>query len=443
MSDDTLDLERSILADHLSTTHTSPEEHRRLIDRLKLNAGSKLAAELVGRALQFLLAYQAQIALGPATYGQYTYAIAAGFVLAQLGDLGLQLIVTREVARDARRAASIVGTGLALKLILATGVSALLAMISLARPATFQTPVFALGLAMVANSFVEFIGYAFRGLQRVEHEAAILLLARVFVALPGIWAVRMGFGLTGLAVAYVIGAGLAAALGYLWLRGFFLKPILVFDGARGWSLLREALPLGGAILISIAYTRTAVFLLDLLRGPEATGLFGVAQKLAEPMSVIPAALMAAIFPAYIQASAREKENRPRGIRIEQAAWLRARSLRLTSILGAALASAGVLGSPWLIEQLYAGQYAGSAAILQILAIALLPTFVNYALTHFLIALGQQRLNLLFNAMIFVLNFALCLALIPRAGAIGAAAAVLISECVLFVLCGYALSRSTR
>jgi O-antigen/teichoic acid export membrane protein len=312
-------------------------------------------------------------------------------------------------------------------------VSGLLAVISLTRPPEIQPAVFVLGLAVIANSFIEFIGYAFRGLQRVDHEAALVFLARGLVVAIGIWAIQNGLGLAGLAAAHLLGSGVAGMLGYAWLSRRFFKPILRFDRPYAWALLREALPLGGAILISIAYTRTAVFLLDVLRGPEATGLYGVAQKLIEPMAVIPAALMAAIFPAFIEASAHKTDA-------ERADWLRARAIRLAGIFGAALAAAGALGGPGLIQLLYRGNYTGSAAILQILALALPPAFINYALTHFLVALGKQKLNLLFSLITFALNLALCLALIPGLGPLGAAIAILVSECALFGLCRYALSR---
>jgi O-antigen/teichoic acid export membrane protein len=68
--------------------------------------------------------------------------------------------------------------------------------------------------------------------------------------------------------------------------------------------------------------------------------------------------------------------------------------------------------------------------------------INYALTHFLVALRQQRLNLIFNVVIFVLNLALCLWLIPQFGPVGAALAVILSEGLLLLLCALALSRSS-
>ncbi len=60
-------------------------------------------------------------------------------------------------------------------------------------------------------------------------------------------------------------------------------------------------------------------------------------------------------------------------------------------------------------------------------------FINYALTHFLVARRQQRLNLIFNAVIFVVNLVLCMWLIPRFGPGGAALAIVLSELTLLTL----------
>jgi O-antigen/teichoic acid export membrane protein len=113
---------------------------------------------------------------------------------------------------------------------------------------------------------------------------------------------------------------------------------------------------------------------------------------------------------------------------------------LLAAAGAAIALAGVFGGPRLIEWLYGGQYRGAEPALQVLALAVLFSFVNYALTHFLIARGRQRLNLIFNALLFVVNGGLCLYLVPRYGLPGAAAATLASEALLFGLCAWALAR---
>ena len=115
---------------------------------LRFQAGSKLAAEVIGRLFQFAFIYLAQRALGPAGYGVVTYGLAVGVVLAPATDLGMQLIITRDIAGDQNTAPQLAGIGLTLKLLLALAVVGLLIPISLLRPSGEILATFILGLVI-------------------------------------------------------------------------------------------------------------------------------------------------------------------------------------------------------------------------------------------------------------------------------------------------------
>ena len=138
-------------------------------------------------ALQFALIYVAQRQLGPTVFGQLTYALALGVVLTPLTDLGVQLTMTQQIARAPHQAQSITGVGLSLKLTLATAACLVLATVSQTRPDDVRAATFILGLAMIIGSFGEFFGYTFRGLQRVELDAALTLLTRTLTVVVGFW----------------------------------------------------------------------------------------------------------------------------------------------------------------------------------------------------------------------------------------------------------------
>jgi O-antigen/teichoic acid export membrane protein len=401
---------------------------------LRFQAGSKLTAEVMGRLLQFAFIYAAQRMLGPANYGIITYGLAIGVVLAPATDLGMQLIVTREIARDERAASRLAGIGLTLKLIFALCALGLLVLLSLQRPTESAFATFVLGLSAIAASFAEYFGYVFRGLRRVEFDAALTLLQRLLVFAFGLAAVLWLASVNSIAIAYGLGGIMAALLGYLWLRRRFFTPVLKVNRSEAWALLRQALPLGGAILFSIAYTRTSIFLLDALNNSTAVGEYGVALRLTEPLALIPAALMAAVFPALTHILAQQGYAATRTLRLK--------TIGLLTLAGLTIAVGGWLLGPWLIHFLYRDQYAGSTLPLQILALATLPMFINYALTHYLVVVRQQRLNFAFNIIIFGLNLALCLWLIPRFGTGGAALSTALSETLLLALCGLALTRSS-
>ena len=399
---------------------------------LRFQAGSKLSAEIIGRLFQFALIYAIQRMLGPADYGVITYGLAVGVVLAPATDLGMQLIITREVARAEQLAPRLSGVGLMLKLLFTIVALIVLMPISLQRPAGAISATFALGLAVICASFAEYFGYVLRGLRRVELDALLTLLLRLSVFACGFAVLVLRPSVNGVSLAYLIGNSLAAVLGYAWLRRRFFKPHLSAKGSASSALLRQALPLGGAILLSLAYTRTAVFVIDALNNSTAVGEYGVALRLTEPLALIPSAIMAAVFPALTHTLAQSGYTSTRTLRFK--------TIGVLALFGLLIASGGVLFGPWLIHFLYGLQYAGSTLPLQLLAVAALPIFINYALTHFLVARRQQRLNLIFNAVIFVVNLVLCSILIPRFGPGGAALSILLSEMTLLILCSIALAR---
>src|SRR5438477_8900541 len=72
---------------------------RALLSAIGRGASWKLGADLLGRALQYALLWAAARSLGRADYGDFTFGLSVGLMLAQVADFGLQLFVQRELAR--------------------------------------------------------------------------------------------------------------------------------------------------------------------------------------------------------------------------------------------------------------------------------------------------------------------------------------------------------
>jgi O-antigen/teichoic acid export membrane protein len=70
-------------------------------------------------------------------------------------------------------------------------------------------------------------------------------------------------------------------------------------------------------------------------------------------------------------------------------------------------------------------------------------YMDYALTHTLIAMDRPRLFAFFTLAALVVNLICNLLLIPALGITGAAAATVVTEGVLFALCATAVLRAVR
>lgn len=404
-----------------------------LSPQIRGNALIKLASELIGRLASFGLVLWAARQLGESDFGRYNYGLALGFVLAQLADLGLQLLLAREIATQAKAAKPLVLAALRLKLLLSLPVILLL----LAATAVYPTPVrfnlLALGLTLLAQTYLEFIAYIFRGQQNLLAEAQILGGARLVTAVLSIISLTLGGGLTSLCLTQLsstlllVGWAMWRLRQAGWLDSFsslipihFRKP-----SAPTRYLFSQALPIGISIFLSIAYTRLAILLLQYRLGEVAVAHFSAAYRLVEPTQILPASLIAAAFPAFTTLL----QHKP-----EQASHLGVRISLLLAVSGLLIAILYWLTAPWLIPLLYGNQFTASIPILQWLGLSIMPAFINYSLTHYLIARGQQKVMGYLTAVMLLLHAGLSWLLIPQWGTVGPAIAIIAAESALLIGC---------
>ena len=203
-----------------------------------------------------------------------------------------------------------------------------------------------------------------------------------------------------------------------------------FSTRRGLRLLRAAAPLGVAVLLSIAYWRLPVLMLERLSGDVAVGHFSVAQRFVEATQLFPAAAMAAVFPAY----ASRWRCSP-----SLAGHLAVRVGGILLAAGLAAAAFFFLKGPWLVGILFGNGYRQGGEVLAILGLSVPLLFLNYLLLHLLIARGRQEVVTGLSGLILILQGALCWHLIPSHGPLGAAVGVLVSESVLLFGSGIGLA----
>ncbi|MBI5610695.1 MAG: flippase [Deltaproteobacteria bacterium] len=422
-----------------------------LTSKIARNIGWKTLGTLAEKSLRFFLVAMISRALGPRIYGQYTYATALALLWVQMTDMGLGLFLAREVSKHDVPPAKLIGHVFSLKLVLA-----LLYLLVIAgltwwhfadpefkstalfhpRPGPLGWTVALAGLAGLAVSTIESIWQVFRGVQQLKLEArssavfAGAQLACVSVALalvPTMPAVAHDKGMVMVAIAVAMLAASLVALGYsVMLLMRVVTPQFGFSMPMLQRFTREVLPLGFAIVASLIYFKIDVPMLRMLRGDVDVGLYNAAYKVLENMSIVPAVLLAATFPAL---SATVDSDPAAASRLH-------RTTRKVLLLAGLCGAFVLLAVPDLLIAILNGrEYAPAAATLRALAPSVVLTFVNYLETHMLVAMGLVKAQMAFAVALIAVNVLANLALIPALGGVGAALATAVTEVVLlaFVL----------
>jgi O-antigen/teichoic acid export membrane protein len=409
--------------------------------QLAAGAGAKLFTEALARVASFAVVLLAARQLGPAEFGTYLYGLGAGFVLAQGADLGLQLLVAREVAVRGRGATPVVRMALALKLGLAGAVVLLFLPLTIGHAPLVRVALAALGAGMVLQTFIEFVGHVFRGNHELDREVRLLTSTRLLAAVACGLILWLDGRLLPLALV-TLGAGIAGSALASWLlyrEGWLAAgdaaagPGSLAEPVRPGDLVRAAVPLGVAIVLSVAYLRVGWLLLYHFAGQEAVAQLGAAQRLMEAAQLVPAAAMAAIFPAYASTLATDAGG----------------ARRLGQSSAGVLAGLGVLAAAtlwytadWAVPALFGSDYRPAIPVLKLLAVSVPLMFVNYLLTHMVIARGSQGLVAWFTGAALVVHITASSFLIPVWGGAGVAVSMIVAEAVLLLCCAVVLTRSS-
>jgi O-antigen/teichoic acid export membrane protein len=404
----------------------------RRLPAITQNTTVKLFSEIIGRIAYFALVIFAARRLGETDFGLFSYGLALGFVLAQLGDMGLQTVLTREVATHGKAARPFVIRALHLKALLSLLVLSLLWLVISRQPAASRGALYLLGIMLLTQTYLEFAAYIFRGQQQIAKEAWLLATARITTAVTGGILLWQGGGVLGLALTGWMAVALLTAVSFWqlqhagWLTGW---QRIAGNKTAYRALMQQAFPLGIAVFMSIAYTRLAVLMLQQMMGETAVAQYSAAMRLVEPTQILPASLLAAVFPVI---SLAWYKDRPHAV---QLGW---RVSGLLAFFGTAIAIVYLLVAKWLIPFLYGEAYTTAVSVFQILALSIIPAYINYSLTHYLIVRRQQAYIGWFNGLVLTGHALLCWLLIPRLGVIGPALSVVIAELFLMVACLFVL-----
>lgn len=407
-------------------------------------AGWKLGSDLLGRALQYALLWFAARSLSQGDFGDFTFALSIGFMLAQVADFGLQLYVQRELARlalpgsssapyfsDEVAAGRLVGGGLAIKAGLSVAAMLLIAVLVILEPVGNKGALILVGFSMVLGTALDYLSYCFRALAGLRYEAAANLIGRAVNLALGVGLVVFGAGVWGLALAGNLAMLAALVFSYRRLLDY-VRPAWRPDWVYWRSSMGQPTAVGIGIIFSIISFRVDNLLIPPMVGREGLAVYNVGYKLFEPSLVVPGVLLAATFPLLAQAAGVISLN------TGKLRDLLRQTLGLLALLGIVASLLVFAVAVPLINLLYGQEYAASAPVLQLLAFACLPMFINYGLTHALIAVDRPRLYALFTMISLFINVGANLLLIPIMGVGGAAAATIVTELALFLMCGYAL-----
>jgi O-antigen/teichoic acid export membrane protein len=387
-------------------------------------AGS-VSSQMAARAVHLALNLASTLALihylGPDGYGEVVVVLTVVGLFGLAGEFGLPKLGVREVARQPERAGAVIGTvvGLRLLLSIAAAAGAQLAMVVLDTRAAMRLAVLVLCLTYVCESLLS-VAIAFHVALRQEYEAVVRVAMEATELAVLLVLISRRASLVMLMAAPVVGAVTGAVLALLWSRRRFgLHLSFVPRTAR--ALLGEAIYVGPAALLGVAYLKVDHLVLAGLRPAREVGIYGAAYQPIEYLLVALAILNNVLFPLLARWHATDPG---RFVPL----YRRATDAFVAVTLPVPVLAAFV--APDVIAVALAPRFAPSAGVLRLLGVALVFMMLHTWQGTVLIAAGQQRIMLRCLAAALVVNVALDVVLVSWFGYTGAGLATLATSALV-------------
>lgn len=366
--------------------------------------------------------------LGPKLLGIYATLTALTGILAILVDFGTDMTLTRQAARDRRRVRRLAAAaGLAKLLFTFWPAALILVLFPLLRGYDdAQTRLaFGIGLAVLAlEGTWSVFSASLKGLETMGPVARINVAGAALQALAALTVFIAPWPLAAAAGALAASAALRAICGWFAFRRAATGPSDPGPTPPLTSEIRtQAAAAAIFFLTSVVFTlhdRLDIVLVSMISGAEEAGYYGIASRFTAWLSILPGAMVAALYP-YLS---RRPDRDPATFRRLQAAAV--------AYGTAAALAALVIGRP-LIRLVLGTEYAPAYGPLALRAWVLPLMMFAHFLAIRLYSQGRERQVAWRTGVALLVNLAANFALIPLYGGLGAAAAAVVSGLTVTVL----------
>lgn len=363
--------------------------------------------------------------LGPAAYGEFTYALAYGAVFALAIDAGLVDFVTRELSRNRETGRRVLRSGLGFQLAVFVPVEIVLVLSLLVLEPDITSPlvVTIVSLAVACRILKSTLRAILRGCGRFDAEAVSMLAERTALVVLGVavltgdWSiVDVVIGFTCIKIVDLLTLSL-----YVHYRVESLTPD--FDPAGLRRLIVQLLPFSMTMVTWVLYNYADVLMLGYFRGSTEVGQYGAIYQFFAGIIVIPSVVGAVFLPWMSYEYEQGKSGVERVVR---------QGMRLLLVASVPVVAICVLAPRELILLFFGAQYAGVSVGLTLLLVGAPVVFLLWFFRRALIAIHRAKSLVLISVVGVLFNIAANMVAIPLYGLYGACGATLVTEILTYL-----------
>lgn len=364
--------------------------------------------------------------LGPENYGTLSYALSFVTLFAFLSSLGIDQIVYRELVKRPEDEGKILSSAFTLKII-----GGFLAILLTLATAIFSgaNQIELLLISIISLTLFASAGqittYAYQARVQLKYPSLITVYTSIILAIAKLLVIYFDKGIIYFALILVLETIVYSLLYFFFYQLHFkLLKTWQVDRATIYNLLNTSWPLMMSTVSIIIYSRIDQVMLKHYLDVSAVGIYDAAVRLSDVWYIIPNVILAALFPAIINAQKSSLTLFRKRIHLCAGLLI---GLNLLIILPTNFLA------PYIIELLFGTAFMESSSVLTIYIWSLIGFSLGQLMNAYLIAQNFTYIYLYTSVVTVLTNVALNIVLIPEYGVSGAAFATLISYSLIPIL----------
>lgn len=410
---------------------------RKVAHNTAIQAGGKM----LGLVLSIVTAGITIRYLGEVGFGEYTTIITFLQLFGILMDFGLYIVLIKTISKIDDNTAPVVNTIFTLRIVsgvIFLGIAPFIAAyIGEFKDVYSSRVVWGIALTTLFYFFVslnQLLSAVFQKFLRTDWIALGELVGKIVLLVATIAMVALNYGLFGILVAIVIGAGLNFLVNF-WASRKYFHFRLYWDSQIVRSVLKDAWPIALSIAFSVMYFKGDTFILTFFEDEATVGVYGAPYRILEVLVTFPAMFTGLVLPVI---SAAWKENAS-----EKLGNVMQRSFDAMAILTIPMIAGVIALAPFIMRILTGEGFEESVDLLKILVVATGAIYFGTLFGYIVPAIDKQKTMLYGYGFVAVSSLIGYLVLIPRYSIYGAAWMTVYSEVMVFLIALIIVVRSTK
>jgi O-antigen/teichoic acid export membrane protein len=398
------------------------------IQLIARNMGVLVLSQMISIILNFLYTLYVARYLGASGFGILSFALALTGIFVVFIDLGLNMLMVREVARNKSLARKYLGNIIVIKIFLAlvTFLAIVLTVNLMKYSQETINVVYLIGLSVIFGSFSSIFTSIFQANEKMEYQSLSQILSSVLMFIGALIAIYYGLSLYALALLYFIVSTIILMYNTLTCFWKFVLPKLEINLDFWKYILLEALPFGltSVFVVMYYYIDTVMLSIIIPNSTEIIGWYSAAYMLVIPLSFVPSVFFSSVFPAMSNFYKQSNESLK---------FTFQRSIRYMVILGVPIAAGITILANKIILLIYGSAYTPAITALQILIWSVPLIFVDSAYAYLLSSINRQITVTKIMGIVAFVNVVLNIILIPIFSYIGASMVMVVSDMITLML----------